>query len=181
MKGTSLISEVRDIYNHLGQRRYGLEEITQLDHALQTAALAERQGESPAFIIAALLHDIGQMISGLGENPAGHGIDNRHDIVGANWLNVRFGPEISEPVRLHVAAKRYLCAKDSSYAASLAPDSILSLSLQGGPMPNEEIPIFLASPYAHDAIRLRRFDDQAKSASAQTPPLEHFLECARDR
>ena len=173
----TVIAEIESLYDRQGHRRYGLESISQLEHALQTAARAEAESEPAPFIAAALLHDIGQMIAGLGENPAEDGIDNLHEQVGAAWLRARFGEAVCEPVRLHVAAKRYLCATEPAYAASLAPDSVLSLFLQGGPMRDREIAGFLAQPYAQDAVRLRRHDDRAKVPNAQVPPLDHFLAC----
>jgi phosphonate degradation associated HDIG domain protein len=158
-----------------GTARYGLESISQLQHALQTARLAEEAGESPALVLASLLHDVGHLIHAYGENPAARGRDDRHEILGAKWLAVRLPESVSAPVRLHVAAKRYLCATDPGYAAMLAPDSVLSLSLQGGPMSDAEAATFRTRPYADDALRLRRFDEAAKDPEAKTPPLAHFL------
>jgi predicted HD phosphohydrolase len=127
-------------------------------------------------ILAALLHDVGHLVAGTGEDVAKEGLDDRHEIVGAAWLERRLGKTISEPVRLHVAAKRYLCAVDRQYASALAPDSVLSLSLQCGPMQPSEVESFLKEPSAQDAIRLRRLDDMAKDPDARTPPFEHFLQ-----
>ncbi|HUD51097.1 phosphonate degradation HD-domain oxygenase, partial [Parvibaculum sp.] len=172
---TSLFAELEDIYVHRAHRQYGLEDISQLQHALQAAALAEAQGEPPAFVLAALLHDVGHMIHKLGENPAGQGIDDRHEILGAKWLAKRMPKAVSEPVRLHVEAKRYLCAVDPDYMAQLAPDSVLSLKLQGGPMNAEEAARFRDLPFAEDALRLRRLDEAAKDPHVETPPVSHFL------
>src|SRR5580693_1070202 len=171
----SLVKEIEQVYGANGRRRYGLEEISQLRHALQAAAFAEEGGEPPAMVLAALLHDVGHMIHGMGENPAGEDVDDRHEELGADWLAQRFGTAVSEPVRLHVAAKRYLCAIDKDYLAALAPDSVLSLKLQGGPMTESEAKEFLAHPYAQDALRLRRFDERAKDKDARTPGISHFL------
>jgi phosphonate degradation associated HDIG domain protein len=167
--------EIAEIYTTRAHKAYGLEGISQLAHALQSAHAAERAGAPPGFILAALLHDIGQMTNGLGENPAADGIDNRHEHVGADWLAARLPAAVSEPVRLHVEAKRYLCATDRSYAGKLAGDSVLSLKLQGGPMSEAECGAFLRRPFAHDALALRRLDDEAKLSDCATPPLEHFL------
>jgi phosphonate degradation associated HDIG domain protein len=171
----TLAAELAAIYDSGGRERYGLEEISQLQHALQSAARAEAEGEAPEMIVAALLHDIGHMIAGLGDNPADAGIDNAHQRVGANWLRARLGARIAEPVRLHVDAKRYLCAVDPAYQATLAPDSVLSLKLQGGPLTKAGIETFLAEPFAQDAIKLRRLDDLAKDPDAQTPDFAYFL------
>lgn len=167
--------EIREIYTRRAGKKYGLEDISQLEHALQTAHRAERQGEAPAMILAALLHDVGHMAHELGENPAAHGVDDRHEIVGADWLAARLPWSISEPVRLHVQAKRYLCGTDPAYAAQLAPDSVVSLRLQGGPMTREECDAFIKHPFAADAVRLRRLDDEAKLVDCATPPLDYFL------
>lgn len=171
----SLQAELERIYAERAHRRYGLEEISQLQHALQTAALAEARGEAPAFVLAALLHDVGHMIHAFGENPAERGVDDRHETLGADWLARRLPEAVSAPVRLHVEAKRYLCAVDPDYMHRLAPDSVLSLELQGGPMSAGEAARFRAQPFAEDALRLRRLDEEAKDPDAVTPPVSHFL------
>jgi predicted HD phosphohydrolase len=107
---SDLRQELLAIYAGRATRRYGLSDINQLQHALQSAAHAERDGCSPATVLAALLHDVGHMIHDLGEDPASAGVDDVHEELGAQWLAERFGPDVAEPVRLHVAAKRYLCA-----------------------------------------------------------------------
>jgi phosphonate degradation associated HDIG domain protein len=149
--------------------------VTQLQHALQAAWSAEQAGCDAALVTAALLHDIGHLVHDLGENPAEEGIDDRHEELGQAWLTAWFGPEVTEPVRLHVAAKRYLCATEPGYFERLSPDSVLSLSLQGGPMGPEEAAAFRALPQAEAAVRLRRFDEEAKVKDMETPPVAHFL------
>ena len=158
-----------------GQHQYGLSDINQIQHGLQAAWLAEQAGDPPSLIAAALVHDIGHMLHTLGENPAEAGIDDRHEDVGHAYLAERFGPEVSEPVRLHVAAKRYLCGKEADYFAKLSKDSVLSLSLQGGPMSAEEIAAFEGLAFWQEAVRLRRYDEGAKVKALQTPVLAHFL------
>ncbi len=158
-----------------GQHRYGLHDITQLEHALQTALLAEQAGEPGSLVAAALLHDIGHMVQESGENPAADGVDDRHEQLGHAFLEQWFGPEVCEPVRLHVAAKRYLCATEAGYFGRLAPDSVLSLSLQGGPMAAAEVAAFAALPQAGAAVRLRCYDEQAKVKGLATPDVRHFL------
>lgn len=170
-----LQAEIEAIYAERANLRYGLEDISQLQHALQSAALAEARGEAPALVLAALLHDVGHMIHKLGENPAEQGVDDRHEILGAKWLAKRLPPSVSEPVRLHVEAKRYLCAVDPDYFGKLAPDSVLSLKLQGGPMSEGDTEAFRGLPFAEDALRLRRIDEAAKDPLAVTPPVSHFL------
>jgi phosphonate degradation associated HDIG domain protein len=158
-----------------GQRRYGLHDVTQLQHALQSAMFAERSGGTPALIAAALLHDIGHMVHGLGENPAEDGLDDQHEMRGHAFLAQYFRPDVTDPIRLHVAAKRYLCAIEPDYFARLSPDSVLSLRLQGGPMSPSEIAAFRAEPYAETAVRLRRCDDAAKVKDLPTPDIAHFV------
>lgn len=171
-----VLAEIEDLLLTKGQRRYGLEDISQLQHALQSALLAEQQHETPAFIAAALLHDIGHMTHTLGENPAAIGIDDRHEQHGHDYLARHFGPDVTEPVRLHVAAKRYLCATDPRYFGRLAPDSVMSLKLQGGPMSAAEAEAFAAGPHAEAAVRLRQIDEAAKVKDLRTPPVSHFLQ-----
>jgi phosphonate degradation associated HDIG domain protein len=171
----TLARELLEIFAGRATRRYGLADINQLQHALQSAALAERQGEDAALIAAALLHDVGHMIHDQGEDPAALGIDDRHEQGGAAWLAERFGPEVSEPVRLHVAAKRYLVSTEPDYAARLSADSVRSLELQGGFMDAAAQAAFRAEPHAEAALRLRRIDEAAKDPHASTPSFEYFL------
>ena len=172
---TSIRDEIRDIYTQRAMKLYGLSAVTQQQHALQAASLAEQQGEPPALIVAALVHDVGHMVHDLGEDPAMDGIDDRHEELGAAWLASRFGADVVEPVRLHVPAKRYLCAIDMGYFGKLSPDSVRSLALQGGAMSKAEVAAFEQLPQAQAAVRLRRLDEAAKDPRAKTPPVEHFL------
>jgi [1-hydroxy-2-(trimethylamino)ethyl]phosphonate dioxygenase len=173
------IAELTGILEGKGARRYGLSDVNQLQHALQAALLAEQAGCDAALVTAALLHDIGHMVHNLGESPAEAGIDDRHEELGRAYLAPLFGPEVTEPVRLHVPAKRYLCATEPAYFATLSPDSVLSLTLQGGPMSADEVSRFRALPHAEAAVRLRRFDEGAKVADLPTPPVTHFLPYVR--
>jgi len=171
----SLRQELLEIFAGRATRRYGLSDVNQLQHALQAAALAEADGAPPATVLASLLHDVGHMIHRLGEDPASRGVDDGHEQLGAEWLACRFGPEVSEPVRLHVAAKRYLCATESDYFGKLSADSVRSLGLQGGPMSADEIAAFRRHPQHQEAVRLRRYDEAAKDPYATTPDFDHFL------
>lgn len=162
-----------------GHRPYGLHDINQQAHALQAALLAEQAGCDAALVTASLLHDIGHMVHDLGENPAERGVDDRHEEVGHAYLEAFFGPEVTEPIRLHVAAKRFLCATEPSYFAKLSRDSVLSLSLQGGPMSEQEVAAFHALPHAEAAVRPRRFDEAAKVKDLPTPPVQHFAPAMR--
>lgn len=171
----SVRDELKRVYAGRATRRYGLSSVSQLQHALQAAAYAERAGEPAALIVAALLHDVGHMIHELGEDPAAQGIDDRHEEIGAAWLARHFGSAVAEPVRLHVPAKRYLCAVEADYFGKLSPDSVRSLALQGGPMSPAEVAAFDLNPHAEAAKRLRRYDEAAKDPKAPTPDFEHFL------
>lgn len=172
---TDILAEIHHLLEQKASGRYGLTLINQQQHALQGAWLAEREGKGDAMIVAALLHDIGHMVHDLGDNPADAGIDDRHEELGHAWLQAHFGPEVTEPVRLHVAAKRYLCAVEADYFGKLSTDSIKSLALQGGPMSPEEVTAFEALPQHADAVQLRRYDEQAKVKGLETPPVAHFL------
>jgi phosphonate degradation associated HDIG domain protein len=170
-----LRQELLDIFVGRATKRYGLSAINQLQHALQAAALAEADAAPPATVLASLLHDVGHMIHQLGEDPAARGVDDVHEELGAKWLAERFGPEVSEPVRLHVAAKRYLCTVESDYFGKLSPDSVRSLKLQGGTMSAGELDAFRANPHHAEAVRLRRYDEAAKDPRATTPDFDHYL------
>ena len=172
---TDICREVVEIYTLRATKQYGLSDVNQQQHALQSAALAEQQGEPAALIVAALVHDIGHMVHDLGEDPATAGIDDLHEELGASWLAGRFGPDVTEPVRLHVPAKRYLCAIDAGYFGKLSENSVRSLALQGGPMSPAQVRDFERLPHAAAAVRLRRIDEAAKDPRAETPPVEHFV------
>jgi len=156
-----------------GTRQYGEEKVSQCEHALQSAALAEHEGAAGTLVVAALLHDIGHLLYD-GERPAARGIDDRHEELGAAYLAQAFGPAVAEPVRLHVPAKRYLCATDPGYFGRLSAASVRSLELQGGPFTVPDASAFLALPYADDALRVRRWDDFAKIPGHRSPDLQHY-------
>jgi predicted HD phosphohydrolase len=139
---------IADLLELKADGQYGLHAINQRQHALQSAWLAERQGCPPALIAASLMHDIGHLVHNLGEDPAARGVDDQHEDLGTAFLAKWFGPEVTEPVRLHVAAKRYLCATEADYFGRLSPDSVRSLALQGGPMSAAEVAAFRALPQA---------------------------------
>ncbi len=169
------IATIVDLIDGKGLRLYGLSAVNQRAHALQAAHLAEQAGCPPSLIVAALLHDIGHMVHDLGEDPAKDGIDDHHESLGAAWLEDRFDSPVTEPVRLHVAAKRYLCGKEADYFGRLSPDSVRSLALQGGPMTPAEIAAFEAQPHYAAAVQLRRFDEAAKVKGLEVPDARHYL------
>ncbi len=170
----TVVSEIIKLWRERGGSNYGHEPVTQLEHALQTAAFALCENASHELVAAALLHDVGHLLHDLHDDAPDEGIDDRHEILGQRWLERHFGPAVTEPVRLHVAAKRFLCATDSSYESQLSEPSRVSLRLQGGVMSAGEVAEFNALPFARDAVRLRRWDDEAKMVGMTTPGLEDF-------
>lgn len=156
-----------------GAARYGMESINQLEHALQSALQAEHEDAGPALITAALLHDIGHLVHKLGI-AAERGIDDRHESLGGKLLRRWFDDEVVLPVALHVDAKRYLCQTEPGYFETLSAASVRSLELQGGPFTEEEAGNFIRQPGGEDAVRLRRWDEDAKVKGLETPPLSHF-------
>jgi phosphonate degradation associated HDIG domain protein len=167
-----------------GEAAYFGEAVSQTEHALQSAHLAASAGADEELVVAALLHDIGHMLSGSAEDAAQHGIDDTHEEAGARWLEQHFGPAVSVPVRLHVAAKRYLCAVDPTYLLGLSPASQLSLRLQGGPFTAEEAQAFERQTHFAAAVALRRWDDGAKVPDLAVPALATYrqaLETALQR
>ena len=171
---SALIDEIFGVFREQGTGAYLGEPVSMTEHMLQSAYAAEQDGAPPRLVAAALLHDYGHFIHDYEEDAAEHGIDTQHEEVAHAFLSEHFGPEIAEPIRMHVAAKRYLCATDPSYLNELSPASILSLELQGGPYSADEVAEFESSPYAEDAVRLRRYDDIGKVAGLETPDLEHY-------
>ncbi len=179
------VDAIAELFGSEGARDYLGEPVTIAAHLLQAGALAEAAGAPPTLVGAALLHDIGHLplppgpeLSGSPARLTGRdlmaGTDNRHGAWGAAWLAAWFPAAVTEPVRLHVPAKRYLCAADPSYFGLLSEASVYTLSVQGGPMTAAEALEFEAHPYAADAIAVRRWDDRAKDPSAVTPGFAHF-------
>ena len=173
MKSKDLVERLAGLFAERGALCYG-EGVSQRAHALQAATLAEQSGSGSALVTAALLHDIGHLLDKRGEDAAQRGIDTRHEAIGAGWLARHFGEAVCAPIRLHVAAKRYLCAVEPDYYERLSPGSKLSIALQGGPMSETEASAFAAQPYAAEAVQLRRWDEAAKRPDAVTPSFEHF-------
>ena len=169
------LTEIIRILATKGQEQYGTEAVSQLEHALQCATLAEKNNSTPELITASLLHDFGHLIHNLGEDAATRGIDDRHEYLALSYLNKIFSPTVTEPIRMHVNAKRYLCTVDNNYWASLSPASKTSLELQGGIYSEQEAQEFISQPYAKDAVKLRIWDDLAKVRDLRTPNLEYFV------
>ncbi len=175
----AFVTELSDLFVRLGDAHYG-EDVSQLEHALQTAHHASMDGAPPALIAAALLHDVGHMMQKAGEDAADRGVDTRHERISAGYLARGFGPEVTEPVRLHVAAKRYLVATQPGYLATLSQASLQSLALQGGPMSPGEVADFLAEPAARAALRLRGYDELGKAPDVEVAGFEAYRELLCD-
>ena len=161
------------LFDRFGDEEYG-EAVTQREHALQVAYFAREAGEDDTLVAAALLHDVGQLLDGAGAVAEREDRNARHEIGGANLLKGLFGEEILAPIRLHVAAKRYLCAVEPGYLDALSAASALSLSLQGGPFSARQAERFGRLPYAQEAIRLRRYDDLGKEVDLVVPALDTY-------
>jgi phosphonate degradation associated HDIG domain protein len=156
------VDDVIELYERWGTERYD-EEVRQLEHALQTAALARAAGAADALVAAALLHDVGHLLDlADGDGHRDRAIDQRHEARGSAWLAGLFSPEVTAPIALHVRAKRYLVTVDPGYATALSPGSTASLIRQGGPLEPAEVAAFEANAGWADAVALRRWDDQAK-------------------
>jgi phosphonate degradation associated HDIG domain protein len=169
------LDTIAELFATRGHREYFGEAVSEEEHALQAAHLAERDRADDALVAAALLHDIGHLLHGFGEDVAERGIDARHEEIGHAWLTRRFRPPVADPVRLHVDAKRYLCATDPAYLDRLSPASKRSLDLQGGPFTLAEVAAFERHPHHAAAVRLRRWDDAAKVPGWAVPALAHYL------
>jgi OPA family glycerol-3-phosphate transporter-like MFS transporter len=170
----AVIDRIFKLFHEHGDAAYIGEPVSQTEHALQAAWAAEKAGASSALIAAALLHDVGHLLHHLPEDCAEHGIDDRHEELGARWLARSFNPEVTEPIRLHVPAKRYLCATRPGYLEKLSEASLLSLKLQGGPFTPADVQEFLKNPHATAAVTLRLWDEEAKINGLETPALQHF-------
>ncbi len=170
---TDPLAPIFDAFAGRGAEAYG-EDVSQLDHALQCAALAQAERAPEPLVAAALLHDFGHLFEDRGHAAERLGRDARHETHGARALRRWFGPEVIGPVALHVLAKRYLCATDPDYRAALTPASRLSLALQGGAFTPAQCARFARTRFADDAVRLRRWDDTGKTPGLAVPPLEHY-------
>jgi phosphonate degradation associated HDIG domain protein len=170
----NIADEVFAIFERRGAGAYFGERVSMTEHALQAAYFASQESAPAVLVLAALLHDIGHLIEAVPDRLADWSADARHEEIGARWLALRFRTEVSEPVRLHVPAKRYLCATDPNYVAMLSHASLVTLELQGGPMAHNESLQFERKDFYREAIRLRRWDDQGKVAGLKTPGLAEY-------
>lgn len=170
-----IFNEIEQIFIARGNEKYSTEGVTQMQHATQCAQLAREAGSSSSLVVAALLHDIGHIMSeeqlpaGLDEN-----LDDKHEERAYDWLLEHFGKAVADPVRLHVVAKRYLCTKNPAYEKKLSPTSYKSYLDQGGRMSEEEVKAFEAEPFYKEALALRAWDDLAKDTEAEDLELADF-------
>ena len=175
MNTLSTLDDIVSFYERFGHNTYD-EAVTQVTHGVQCAQCAVRDGAPVHLVLAALLHDIGHLLE-IEQRQSGvpvRDIDMRHQDKGADALASLFGPKVTAPVRMHVDAKRYLCALDEEYENGLSPASIASLELQGGPMTTEESAMFRAQPGWEDAVRLRRWDDEGKDHAQPSATVGDF-------
>lgn len=163
------------LFAHRGGTLYSGEPVTQTEHALQTAFLAEQAGADDERVTAALLHDLGHLVQDHGETPTLRGVDDLHQYQALPFLRGLFGPRVLDAIGWHVDAKRYLCATLPAYKAALSADSLRSLALQGGVFSADEVQAFLLRPHAGEAVELRLWDDMAKQPGLATPGLAHYL------
>ena len=169
------LDDIALLFARHGSAQYSGEPVSQLEHALQTAYLAEQSDASDELVTACLLHDLGHLLNEQGESPSLRGIDDLHQFYALPFLHGVFGEQVLTPIKWHVDAKRYLCATRQGYWAGLSADSKRSLELQGGVFSADQAEHFIGQPHAAEAVRLRLWDDLAKEADCPTPPLAHFL------
>ena len=172
------LSDIENLFAKHGDEQYRGESVTQLEHALQTAYLAERDGADDELITAALLHDLGHLLHDLGETPSLRGVDDVHQYRALPFLRGLFSDGVLHAIKFHVDAKRYLCAVRPEYHAQLSADSKRSLLLQGGIFSDAAAAEFIQQLGAERAVQLRLWDDAAKDANLNTPPLAHFMQSA---
>jgi phosphonate degradation associated HDIG domain protein len=167
--------EILNLFEINGGSMYGGEAVTQLEHALQCAELARKHNASNELITASLLHDIGHLLHDLPDDASDNGIDDMHELLGERFMAKHFKLAAVEPVKLHVQAKRYLCATEPGYLEALSTPSKISLEFQGGVMNEQEVSLFEKNEYYKEAVNLRRWDDLAKDPNLVSPTIESFL------
>jgi [1-hydroxy-2-(trimethylamino)ethyl]phosphonate dioxygenase len=180
----TIVPFLADVFEKRGAEEYLGEPVTVAEHMLQGAMLAEAENAGDELVSAALLHDIGHFTSSFGTYSPEDTEDRHHDDEGARLLEPFFPPVVVECVRLHVAAKRYLCATDPGYFGKLSAASVHTLSLQGGPMDAKEVVAFRRNPFYKEAVKVRLWDEAGKEPGVVTPPFSHYaplLQCVVDR
>ncbi|MEM9278278.1 MAG: phosphonate degradation HD-domain oxygenase [Pseudomonadota bacterium] len=177
---TKILDRIETMIRENGSGLYGGEAVTQTQHALQCAALAEKEDASAALVAASLMHDIGHLLEPNFEAGLERGEDLYHEDLGEAFLETYFGEAVTQPVKLHVAAKRYLCATDDGYFSKLSPASVHTLKLQGGPMSEDEVRQFESNQFYKEAVQLRIWDDMAKDPKMETPDVGHFMSYVKE-
>lgn len=172
----NIVDFIFDLFSRRGAEEYMGESVSMSQHMEQSAACAVVDDAPDSLVASALLHDIGHFVGDFPIDALENGIDNRHEEVGAQFLAAYFPASVTEPIRLHVAAKRYLCATDRDYFARLSPASVQSLQVQGGPMNEQEVKRFEANPYHKDAVMARLYDDDGKVEGLIIKPILDYRE-----
>jgi len=170
-----ITQEIINLFEKNGSSMYGGEAVTQLEHALQAATLAKNNNATDELITASLLHDIGHLLHDLPDDASDKGIDDYHEELAARYLEKHFKKAVVEPVKLHVQAKRYLCAVEVGYLDALSEPSKISLAFQGGVMTENEVREFENNEFYKEAVELRRWDDLAKNPNLISPSIDHFI------
>ena len=184
ISSTAFIDLLSDLFYRGRSVAYGKGEVSMCGHMLQTAELAAEAGAAPPLLVACLLPDIGHFGTDyplyFDDEAHSHmqtaSQDLHHEEAGASMLTPFFEPDVIEPIRLHVAAKRYLCSTDPEYAVQLSTTTYHTLGLQGGAMDDQKVEAFLGLPYSSDAVQLRRWDDAAMTTNRSVPGLEHYMD-----
>jgi phosphonate degradation associated HDIG domain protein len=176
----NVVDDILTLFKKRGASAYFGERVSMTEHALQAAYFAQQDAAPPTLIVAALLHDVGHLLDDVPDDIADWSTDGRHEELGSRWLAQRLSADIFEPVRLHVPAKRYLCAIDAAYLAKLSPASVHTLQLQGGPMSPSEVASFETERYFRQAVRVRQWDDRGKIAGLTTPSLASYDALLKD-
>ena len=171
---SKVYQEIETIFTTGIAEEYLGEDVKLVEHMLQCGDLAREAGAPDYLVVASLLHDIGHLLVDDAQGAQDSGIDMHHDVVGAQWIEARFPATVSEPVRLHVAAKRYLVTTNHDYLSKLSHASVQTLYMQGGPLNQEEVIDFISREGAEDAVRVRLWDDLAKIRDKQTSSLADF-------
>ena len=170
----TIVPFLADIFARRGHEEYLGEEVTMSAHMLQGAHFAEAEGQRVEIIVAALLHDIGHFTSEFGSFTMNDTVDRLHEEAGATVLAEFFPSVVTDCVRDHVAAKRYLCAVDPTYFDDLSDASVQSLSLQGGPMNEAEVAEFEKLENTRDIVQVRLYDDRGKVHGMEVPGFDHY-------
>lgn len=176
MNRDTIVGFILDLFAQRGAEEYMGESVSMAQHMEQSAACAVADAAPDDLVIASLLHDIGHFVGDFPIDSLENGIDNYHEEIGARFLEPYYPSSVTEPIRLHVAAKKYLCAVDDHYFENLSPASKQSLQVQGGPMEKTEIDIFKANYHHQAAIKVRLYDDDGKVAGLDIKPVGSYRE-----